>query len=247
MNNESLPRSFLGLFLIVLFSAGFPGMVAAADSYAGEFNGEPMKAVLTTERGSVHGTLDVGGYVYRVTARRQGPAAEGEMRDQDGRAVPLRLRFDGDRLALEVYAQGAGSAPLHLSLARGAKRSGSKRAERDASRAQRDPALVGRWARSESYTSGDFSMVNQTRVTLFADGTFVMGPGRVIGGGDAGSFDSGSGGAAGEGGRWRTENRILYTAPAAGGGWSAYARYYVEGNKLLLTFGDGSRELWHRE
>ncbi|HEY8509508.1 MAG TPA: hypothetical protein VIL32_14180, partial [Steroidobacteraceae bacterium] len=110
-----------------------------------------------------------------------------------------------------------------------------------------NPALVGSWVRRESYTSGDFSMVNERRVTLFPDGTFSFGPGRVVGGGDAGTFDTGSGGESGSGGHWRTSGQILYAKEQGGMGWEPYARYYVEGNKLLLTFANGERELWHRE
>jgi hypothetical protein len=28
--------------------------------------------------------------------------------------------------------------------------------------------------------------------------------------------------------------------------WVPYPRYYVEGASLMLTFGDGSRQLWER-
>ena len=30
-------------------------------------------------------------------------------------------------------------------------------------------------------------------------------------------------------------------------GWAPYARYYVEGGRMLFTFGDGSRQVWTRQ
>ena len=45
-------------------------------------------------------------------------------------------------------------------------------------------------------------------------------------------------------GRWRTEGGIVYVD--TGLGWELYARYYVEGSKLMLTFESGAREIWYR-
>jgi hypothetical protein len=108
-----------------------------------------------------------------------------------------------------------------------------------------DPALVGHWAKSESYTSGDFSAASEANIVLLPDGTYRFGPSKLYGGGDAGTFGSESAGG-GEQGRWSSANRILYVLDPESGQWSAYARYYVEGNRALLTYGDGKREVWER-
>ena len=110
--------------------------------------------------------------------------------------------------------------------------------------AEIDPALVGHWRKTDSYTSGDFSAASETNIALLADGTYRYGASKLYGGGDAGSFGSEGGGGAQ--GRWRTANRILYVFDAASGQWSAYARYYVEGNSALLTYGNGKKEVWER-
>lgn len=219
-----------------------------AGTYSGQFNGQPARATLTVERDAVSGTLDVGGYVYRIQGRRQGAGAEGQMIDQDGRALQLSLQSANDRLTMLAQAvPGVPLASVQIELTRGENGSGSVAGGAQAAQVELDPALVGRWVQRDSYTSGDFSLANERRVTLFPDGTYQFGPGRVIGGGDAGSFDSGAGGASGSGGRWHTKERILYAMETGSMGWEPYARYYVEGNKLLLTFGNGSREIWHRE
>ena len=109
-----------------------------------------------------------------------------------------------------------------------------------------DPMLVGLWRNSNSYTSGDFGMVSEKYLEIRPDGTYSYGNGRVIGGGNAGSFDSGRGGDVITG-KWRTENRIIYIDENGTGNWLPYSGYYVEGNSLLLKFGNGSKEIWHRQ
>lgn len=111
---------------------------------------------------------------------------------------------------------------------------------------QRDPSLVGLWHYSDSYTSGDFSMTTEKYMEVRMDGTYSYGNGRVIGGGDAGSFDSGNDGSDLLTGRWRTENGIIYIDEGYGN-WTPYCGYYVEGNTLMLKFNDGSKELWYRQ
>lgn len=110
---------------------------------------------------------------------------------------------------------------------------------------QRDPALVGLWHYSDSYTSGDFSMVSEKYMEVRRDGTYSYGNGRIAGGGNSGTFDSGGGGDV-INGKWRTENGMIYIDEGGYGNWIPYAGYYVEGNKLLIKFSNGSREIWSR-
>jgi hypothetical protein len=245
--NLASPLKFLAIGLVLCGPAAELLAAASMDGrYSGQFNGQPAQASVSMQQTALRGTLDIGGYVYRLEATRKGDGAEGRMLDQDGVAVPLSMALKGQDLRLRVYVQGALAPPLELVLTREAR--GGARAPAAAAQApagQIDPVLVGPWVKTQSYTSGDFSAASETRVTLFANGTYQYGPGRVVGGGNAGSFDTGAGGASGAGGRWRTENRILYTQEA-GSGWTPYARYYVEGDSLMLTFGNGKREIWNR-
>jgi hypothetical protein len=110
---------------------------------------------------------------------------------------------------------------------------------------QRDPVLFGRWRYSESYTSGDFSMVTERYMEIHPDGTYSYGNGKMAGGGDSGSFESGNGGDITTG-KWRTENGIIFIDEGGFGNWIAYSGYYVEGNSLLLKFENGSKEIWKR-
>ena len=40
---------------------------------------------------------------------------------------------------------------------------------------------------------------------------------------------------------------MLYTMERGTERWVPYGRYYVEGSKLLLTFTNGSRQIWYRQ
>lgn len=227
------------LFLAAIFfcapAAAFTG------SFAGQLDGQPVSSVLREQAGNVSGSVEISGYKYRVSARISGAKAVGSLHDQAGVRVPIDLSLDGKRLTIAIYAQGRGGPATEISLQRDARTAPAPAAQAR----QIDPSLVGRWAKSDSYTSGDFSAASETSIHLLADGTYRFRASKLYGGGDAGSFGSQSAGG-GEQGRWSTADRILYVLDAASGQWSAYARYYVEGNSALLTFGNGKREVWKR-
>ena len=109
---------------------------------------------------------------------------------------------------------------------------------------QRDSYLVGLWRYTDSYTSGDFSMVTEKYMEVRMDGTYSYGNGKVAGGGNSGSFGSGGGDVIT--GNWRTENGIIYIDEGGYGNWIPYSGYYIEGNSLMLKFENGSREIWNR-
>ena len=231
----------------LLFSAS---AAAFTGSFAGRLEGQPVSAELRERSGHIEGTVQISGYRYRVAARRSGARATGELHDEAGARVPLVLSLEGERLTLAVHAQGPNAPALEIALAKSGAAprapAGSRGAPAPQTQARAiDPALVGRWSKSESYTSGDFSAASETNIHLFPDGTYRFGASKLYGGGDAGSFGS-EGAGGGEQGRWSTAGRILYVLDSASGQWSAYARYYVEGNRALLTYGNGKREVWQR-
>jgi hypothetical protein len=109
---------------------------------------------------------------------------------------------------------------------------------------QYDPMLIGVWRYTDSYTSGDFSMVTEKYMEVRPDGSYSYGNGKVAGGGDSGTFDSGSGGDVIQG-KWRTENGLIYIDEGHGQ-FVPYSGYYIEGNTLMLKFNNGSKEIWNR-
>jgi hypothetical protein len=110
---------------------------------------------------------------------------------------------------------------------------------------QRDAALIGRWRYTSTATSGQFTMASDTWMTIRADGTYRYGDTSVAGGGPGVSGSSRGGGATE--GQWHTRDRIVYVRDSPAEPWEAYARYYVEGDSLMFTFGNGSREVWKRQ
>jgi hypothetical protein len=77
---------------------------------------------------------------------------------------------------------------------------------------------------------------------ICADGSFVKSTGDSVGGGAGWSAENR--GTDSTRGRWRTQQGVIYIQNGAG--WEAYARYYVEVSKLMLTFSNGQREIWYR-
>lgn len=216
----------------------YPGTAAAfKGSYTGSFDGNAVRAELREQGGVVQGTVVIDGYTYRVAARGSAGRASGELQDEAGMRVPLVMTLDRGELGLAIYSQGQGSPATRIVLSRGGKPARTQAVEID-------PTLVGRWRKTDAYASGDFSAASETNITLLPDGTYRYGASKLYGGGDAGSF--GSEGGGGERGRWRTADKLLYVWDDATGQWSAYARYYVEGNSALLTYGNGKREVWER-
>lgn len=233
-------------WVLVAVALLYPGAaVAFKGSYTGNLGGNTVRAELRQNADVVQGTVVIDGYTYRVSARTSAGRATGELQDEAGMRVPIVMALEDGKLDLAIYPQGQNAPAMRIALSRAGKAaSASVQRPAPAPPVEIDPALVGHWAKSESYTSGDFSAASESNVYLLPDGTYRYGASKLYGGGDAGSF--GSEGGGGEQGRWRTADRILYVFDAASGQWSAYARYYVEGNSALLTYGNGKREVWKR-
>lgn len=152
--------------------------------------------------------------------------------------VPLDAFGNPDHASTVVYAairgagQGAPSSPAPSSPA--------QQADGD-----HDPRLVGVWAYQDIMSGQGITVASQLVMQFHPDGTLVQGDGRTMASGAWFGMDSSQGGAV-EQGQWRTDGGILYAA-MAGSPWVALAQYQVSGTSLLLVYGDGSRQLWHRQ
>ena len=108
--------------------------------------------------------------------------------------------------------------------------------------AHRDPALAGAWSRTDTLSSGDASLSTRMSLVIQGDGTYTQTAGDSVGGGDGWSAESRGDDVVR--GRWKTENGVVFVDP--GTGWEPYARYYVEGGRLMFTFESGDKEIWYR-
>jgi hypothetical protein len=234
---------------------------AIAGAWRGDFQGTPASLQLKRQADAFTGHMLVGTYPYELELLGPPDALQGWLSDpSQGGRVPVQASLQGQTLRLMLYLQGPGQAPLSMALQRGGAAPGPAAGGGSASvppgpsgapgamassmpGGAIDPALVGTWVHSESYTSGTFSAARQEVVTLTADGRVIQGAGRVIGGGDAGSFDSGGGQGGQQVAWWSTANRVLYLNEGAG--WVALGGYFVDGGSALIKGASGNK-LWRR-
>lgn len=236
---------------LLLACCALPGVAlpATADekgwtgAYAGTIQSEPAELLIETSGSLFSGRIDAAGYPYDLYGTVDGASAEGVLSDP-GTLAAMRFTaaLDGDDLALTLLP--AEAAPLELAFvrSRGQARAPPGLTSREAAPYPVDARIVGGWVYSSSYTSGDYSFATQYRMRLAADGTYLYGDGRVIGGGPDVSADSGTGDVTQ--GRWGARDGILYVDD--GSGWADYAGYQTDGANLLLQFGNGSKQIWER-
>lgn len=245
------------LLMLPLLLACGPLVAQPLDgTYHGDISGTPATLTLQQDGPALRGAIDAGGYGYTLSGTASGSGGEGTLTDpQAGSAMGFELAAQGSALTLTILAtdpygqvqripfsfQRAGAS---ASPGAAAPPSPGPSAAAEAN-VQRDPALVGRWSYSNTYNSGDFSGTTRLQMQVNPDGTYLYGGGGVSITGDAGYGYSNSGDATR--GEWRTEGNIIHIREAGSPQWTPYARYYIEGGQMLLTFGDGSRQLWSRQ
>jgi hypothetical protein len=210
-------------------------------------------------RGSMQG-LDGSQIEFEGVLRDNGKGVAGTARSPNGSGIFAARMSDG-RLSLILAetdpATGRADvdnalelafAPVQQRAPQGGQQQPATRPESAATPPQapsseRDPALAGHWVYSSIYRSGEFSGTTTRQMAIHPDGTYRYGHGAVqvsdsnaFGRSQSDDFTAG---------QWRTKGRIVYINEG-GSQWVPYARYYVEGGSLLLTFENGSKQLWRR-
>ena len=245
------------LMLLLALACGPLAAQSLDGTYHGDISGTPATLTLQQEGSALRGAIDAGGYGYTLTGTARGGGGEGTLTDpQAGSAMAFEMAAQGSALTLTILAtdpygqvqripfsfQRAGGSGSYGAAAPSPAPGPSAGGEANV---QRDPALVGVWSYSNTYNSGDFSGTTRLQMQVNPDGTYLYGGGGVSISGDAGYGRSSSGDVTR--GEWRTEGNIVHIREAGSPQWTPYARYYVEGNQMLLTFGDGSRQVWNRQ
>lgn len=246
-------------YTLLLIAMLIPGITATAQSFGGTYSGAiaGTTATLTLQQqgAALHGTIDAQGYGYTISGTTTNDGASCTLSDsQTGARVPCEIALQGATLTLNLLVQnsqqvqrvpftfssmGTGhTSPSAQTLLTPAPQSHSSVPE-----GQRDPALFGQWVNSDTYISGEFSGTTRTYVQLNPDGTVLYGGGSVTAG--VGGVSGGSSGGDVTQGLWRTENNLLYVR-GAHTAWTLIGRYYIEGNRVLITAADGEREVWRR-
>ena len=80
---------------------------------------------------------------------------------------------------------------------------------------------------------------------LRPDGTFEQRSGRMAGGTAAVSIQ-GAESTDADRGYWRSKETQFYLMTPGTDRWALCCRYYVEGERMLITQQDGNREIWYR-
>ena len=238
MNNAGKMSGPLG-------NAGGPAQ-GWSGTYNGNISGTPAIMTLQQNGNQLNGQIDAGGYIYILKGTANDNKSEGQVTDPQTQGVmAYQGTLDDTKIDLVLSANGA---QLQLQFSKGGNPGTSGQPFSQGSNAgtanseQLDQRLVGNWLYSESYTSDGFSFASQWRMIVNADGTYLYGDAKVAGGG--GGVTGSSGGGEMTRSKWKTENGIIYIDE--GYGWQPYAKYYLEGNSLMLTLGDGKRQVWKR-
>ncbi len=243
------------LFFLACGMFSFVTMALSEEArWAGRYEGylEQSRTTLTIEEeaGRISGKIvDDTGYTYLIEAGITGAEARGQLQDPAaGGTMELEARLDGDAMQMNLYRNlfGLRMAEIQIAYQRageGGEIAPAAPAATGAVPVDLDARLVGTWRYSTSYVSGDFSVASEYTLIARADGTYLYGDGRVAGGGNAGSFDSG-GGAGYTAGQWKTANRQIFLNE--GYGWQYYANYACDGARMMLTFQNGNKQVWQR-
>lgn len=105
---------------------------------------------------------------------------------------------------------------------------------------KRDPAIVGSWSHSDSYSSSGFSAATSRRCVINGDGTYSYET-RIVGGTADVGMDSGADAVSGT---WSAEGSVLTLTSSAGD--ITRVTYKLVDGSLVVTYGDGSRRIWQR-
>ena len=214
----------------------------ADGGFTGVFHatGDGTRSVLnlTARDGRLSGMLDAA----NITAQVDGASARGDVKDA-ATAVKLGtvdLALSGDTVVLTLTAidprNGATMRLPAVSYARGVP---------PPIDVQRDAQLTGRWPHRWAAGEDISSAPPEMWLVLHADGTVQHGKLR----GPTTDSSVGISIADDEGGftgKWRTTDHTLHVMPDGHAQWTPYAQYQIDGEKLVLTFNDGSRQVYSR-
>ena len=241
----------LALFLAVV--SGVQGQEFAGTFTSTEGGGTTALTLTPRADGSFTGTVSGGGESAEVEAGLDGQLLEGTMNTVLG-SVHFHAEFIGEALRVTLFQMDPSSNINHDVGQRVAfQRNGTTPAPQPpvdtrpdgAPPGERDVALVGRWVKEDTTVDPQMSLTTTMILELRPDGTFEQRSGRMAGG-TAGVSIQGAESTDADRGYWRSEESQFYLMAPGTDRWALCCRYYVEGDRMLITQRDGDREIWHR-
>jgi hypothetical protein len=246
------------LTIILFISIFHLASAQSASDWSGNFEGNILGAAATLigNLDGQHwtGTIAVAGYPIQFDGTVIDMKCTGTMTDpQSKTSSPFVARYAGRQITINIHdlnpISGLEEDMEFIFLKTSAEQvtgtaiASSINQVDKGELAMRDQSLVGLWRYTDSYVSGEYSFATDYFIQLNRDGTALYTDGRTAGGGPASSIVSGQPDTHQV--YWKTENKILY-AKEENGQWGAYARYYVEGNSMMLTYNNGKKQVWER-
>jgi len=242
--------------LIVFFLSFYSWSVRSQNSWNGTFEGNVIgvTARLVGQKSNAGwtATIDANNYIIHLQGSIVEMQSTGTMSDpQAGTSIPYAAILKGNQIILKIEDMNPLSGQVEK-MEFIFTRTKDQENETDqislspsgkpADRATHDQNLVGTWRFTDSYVSGEFSFATDWFIWFYADGTFKYSEGRTAGGGPDVSADTGAGdvGTA----TWKSENKSI--SLDEGNGWQFYAKYYRENNYLMLTYGNGKKQVWEK-
>jgi hypothetical protein len=240
-------KTLLHLTLLSLFPTFCLQAQTLTGTYNGNIDGTPATLTLQQEGVDLRGQINANDYLYYLSGKASGNRSQGTLTDSQTQGV---MNYEGSLVgnSFSLSISTGGGSPFVVQFNKGnapvGQSGGTLNSKTETvSSAQLDQRIVGNWLYTDSYSSGEYSFASQYRMIVKGDGTYLYGDGKVAGGGP-GVSGTGGGGSEMSPGKWKTENGIIYVNE--GYGWQAYAKYYVESSSMMLTFGDGSKQVWKR-
>ncbi len=236
----------------------------SAQTFAGSYvtsDGATSLSLIQAGGGAVSGSVTEGTIAMQLEGEIEEAMVSGWMSGQMGR-LHFHAEFVSGQLRFTIFPVGFDGEPLHdmgqsvmfqrseeatqqpEPAAPGAAPAGSQPGAGSADGIG-DPVLVGRWVKEDTTVDPQMSVTTQLIMELHADGSFVQYGGETAGGGAGFSFRSDEGEER-DVGQWRAEENVIYVRGEGLPQWTPCCRYYVEGDRMLITYDDGSREIWYR-
>ena len=246
--------------LFLLLTSSLSAQISST-SWEDFFTGTIM-GINTTLTGEIEGDTwiaraNADGYIFNLEGFVSGETCLGTMTDaQNGESAAFLAELGAEslKIIIEDINPETGQEQLvefvfaktdpatYVQTASASQSSDASQSNFQVVQGPKDQRLVGSWRFTDSYISGQFSFATDYHMEIHADGNFFYGKGRTMGGGPDSSIDSGESGY--DQGSWKTENGSLYVHD--GTDWHFYAKYYQEGNSLMLTYQNGNKQVWER-
>jgi hypothetical protein len=239
------------LLIAIALTWGFTH--AQESPWSGKFEGTiiGINATITAEAigPEWNGDINASGYPLKMSGMITDNTCSGIMSDpQTGAESAFAATMDGSTLIIvirDVNPNTGQIEDMQFPFIKTAPASGalSKTVAVTVHAEGVDDALVGTWRYTDTYVSGDFSVATDYFMQFDPDGRAYVTDGRTAGGNFNASFDSGAGDV--HQATWKAENKVLYFSDGTSG-WQAYATYYAEPARMMLTYNNGKKQVWEK-